>query len=70
LKSDTRKLLFISGVFRVVDVDVELDAQRYYRFTIRFGTLSASNPPSTMNAASIYMPLAFDAVTCFNHPTR
>src|SRR5471032_191254 len=41
-----------------------------YRFTIRFGTLSASNPPSTMNAASIYMPLAFDAVTCLSHPTR
>jgi hypothetical protein len=40
-----------------------------YLFTSFAGTLSASNPPSTMNAASIYMPESLAAVACLSQPT-
>jgi hypothetical protein len=41
-----------------------------YRFTIRFGMLNASKPPSPINAASIYIPLAFNAAAVLSHPIR
>jgi hypothetical protein len=64
---ETRENSYLSQEF---SVRLTLMSSGDYRFTICFGTLSASNPPNTINAASIYIPLAFDAVTCFNHPTR
>src|SRR6266702_5200880 len=38
-------------------------------FTSLEGTLTASTPPRTINAASIYIPAAFPAVACFSQPT-
>src|SRR3569832_1874877 len=40
-----------------------------HRLTIFAGTLIASTPPTTINAASIYIPESLAAVACFNQPT-
>ncbi len=62
-------LLHLGACFTKLPPANERQFQPRYLFTILPGTLNANSPPSTMNAASIYMPESFAPVACLSQPT-